>query len=234
MEGLKAGSYAGIDDPRLGTIRAVSRRGINQAVIRNAILDLGIKPVEATLKWENLYSANRALIDRITPRLFFVESPALLQVKGVGSGSRKFSLPNHPDNKDLGERTVPLEVKRGMVDLQVASSDISSIREGEEIRLMGLFNVKIDRTSQKNAEAEFSGTSHDLAEKKAMKLIQWVPVSFTVATTILMPDATTAKGVSERNVLLHKPGEILQYVRFGFVRLEGVENEAVTAIFAHR
>lgn len=234
MQGLRMGNYIGLDDPRLGTIKTARKRGIRPEVIREAILDLGIKPVEATLKWENLSSANRALIDRVTPRLFFVESPLLMKVKGVRSDLQDVDLPNHPDNKELGVRRVPLEITNGVLELYVSSSDIASIDEGEEIRLMGLFNVRVNRKEPESIYADFLSISLAEAEVLGMRFIQWVPIHFSVPTKILMPHAELVWGMSERNAISYQPGQIVQYVRFGFVRLERVENDYIEAIFAHR
>lgn len=234
MEGLKAGEYSGFDDPRLGTVKSVIRKGIKAEVIRNAVLDLGTKSVEATLKWENLYSANRALIDGVTPRLFFVENPVILRTSGVKAATKEISLPNHPDNKDLGERLVPIEMKEGIIDLYIASSDLFSFDVGEEIRLMGLFNVRVDSLGQEISRANCLETPLEPVEKTGIKIVQWVPVSFAVPTEILMSDATITRGLSERNVLLHRKGEMAQFVRFGFVKLENVEEGSVSAVFAHR
>ncbi len=234
MEGLKAGEYSGFDDPRLGTVRSVIRKGIKAEVIRNAVLDLGTKSVEATLKWENLYSANRTLIDGATPRLFFVENPVILRISGVKEAIKEIPLPNHPDNKDLGERRVPIEIKDGVLDLYLASLDLFSFDVGHEIRLMGLFNVRVDSLEQEISRANALETPLELVEKAGVKIVQWVPVSFAVQTEVLMSDATITRGLTERNVLQHRKGEMAQFVRFGFVKLEKLEEDSVSAVFAHR
>jgi hypothetical protein len=47
-----------------------------------------------------------------------------------------------------------------------------------------------------------------------------------------MPDAPVKEGVAEDDCRKLKPSEIIQFQRFGFVRIESV-NEKLTAYFAH-
>ncbi|MDP6612520.1 MAG: glutamate--tRNA ligase, partial [Candidatus Hydrothermarchaeota archaeon] len=57
-EGIKEGKFTGWDDPRLGTLRAMRRRGIKPEAIRKAIIDVGIKNTDISFSWKNLYAYN--------------------------------------------------------------------------------------------------------------------------------------------------------------------------------
>jgi glutamyl-tRNA synthetase len=48
-----------------------------------------------------------------------------------------------------------------------------------------------------------------------------------------MPDASIAKGVTEKESFALKPDEIVQFQRFGFVRVDDI-NGKLKAYFAHR
>ena len=48
-----------------------------------------------------------------------------------------------------------------------------------------------------------------------------------------MPDASTIKGVAEEACKELRLGEVVQFERFGFIRVEGL-GEKLTAYFAHR
>ena len=47
------------------------------------IIDVGPKPADVTLSWENLYSYNRKILDPQCNRYFFVADPVKLTVKNV-------------------------------------------------------------------------------------------------------------------------------------------------------
>lgn len=225
VRGIKSGEFLGPDDPRLGTLMALRRRGFKPEVIKRIILDLGLKPIEATLKWENIYSQNRSEIDKYTRRLFFVKDPIRLIIEDFPK-IEEVTLPNHPDNKELGTR----KVKISKDEIFLISREDALNNLGKEVRLMNLFNVKLSESIEGDSLlAKFSGSELD----KKSKLIQWVPLSFSVRTEILMPDASYVNGFSEKNILEIKEGTVVQFVRFGFVRLEQVREEKVKAVFSH-
>jgi glutamyl-tRNA synthetase len=233
MVGLKEGSYLGMDDPRLGTLKSLRRRGILPEVIRETILDLGAKPVEATIKWDNLSSANRAMVDGTTKRFFFVANPVSLVVRGAPAMER-VTLPNHPANKELGERKMALSPSQGEMHLLVSSEDLSTTSSGDSIRLMGLFNVKLGSRTGNQATADFESMSAGSAPDRGTKTIQWVPEASAVPTALLMPDATWLKGFGESNLCMEKEGELVQLMRVGFVKLEEVQTGRISAVFSHR
>jgi glutamyl-tRNA synthetase len=63
MKSLELGEYTGIDDPRLGTLAALRRRGYNPETIRQLIWDIGPKPVDVTISWDNINALIRKIID---------------------------------------------------------------------------------------------------------------------------------------------------------------------------
>ncbi len=63
VAGIKEGTYTGFDDPRLGTFAALRKRGITPEAIKKMIIEVGIKPNDVTLSWENLFSYNRKILD---------------------------------------------------------------------------------------------------------------------------------------------------------------------------
>ena len=80
VAGIKEGDFADFDDPRLGTFQALRKRGITPEAIKKMIIDVGIKPNDVTLSWENLYSYNRKILDATSNRYFFVAEPTELKV----------------------------------------------------------------------------------------------------------------------------------------------------------
>ena len=96
VAGIKEGTYTGFDDPRLGTFAALRKRGITPEAIKKMIIDVGIKPNDVTLSWENLFSYNRKILDATSNRYFFVSQPVELKVLGVPK-TFQAKLPLHPE-----------------------------------------------------------------------------------------------------------------------------------------
>lgn len=229
IRGIKSKEFLGPDDPRLGTIMALRRRGFRPEVVKKIILELGLKPVEATLKWENIYAQNRVVIDKDTPRLFFVKGPVELKIDNFPL-IEEVILPNHPDNKNLGSRRIKLSKDEKMF---ISIDDAKNLKANEEIRLMNLFNVVIEKEFDGEVvKAKFLSTETK-SRKASLKLIQWVASGSSVKTKVLMPNAEYVEGLAESNLKSIMPGSVVQFVRFGFVKIEEVNNSYVTCIFTH-
>lgn len=224
MEGIRAGEFEGYDDPRLGTVVAFRRRGILAEAVRKVILDVGLTRVDSRISLENLYTENRRLIDPEADRYFFVPGPVRLVVRGVPE-LREAKLRLHPSRPERGKRALPLERDRDLLYVHVASDDLAGVREGEVVRLKDLLNFRL--ITREPPEAEFAGF-----EVADVPKIQWVSAR-AVEAEVLRPDGSREGGLAEPEVAKLKVGEIVQFERYGFVRVEAVEPK-VSVVYAHR
>jgi glutamyl-tRNA synthetase len=174
-----------------------------------------------TLSWENLNAYNRKLLDPTSDRYFFVQEPIELTVKDI---PRKFtvSLRLHPQHPERGSREYMIapEGKAGLARFWVARRDVDASKINTTIRLMELFNINIKKANVYSAEASFTSESYEDARKTKAQLIHWVPIGEDVPCNIVMPDATVVEGIAEKACLRLKPGDIIQFERFGFVRID--------------
>ena len=69
--GINDGTFTGWDDIRLGTLRALARRGISPDAVKNAMLAIGIGDTDISFSWDNLYAENKKIIDPVANRYFF-------------------------------------------------------------------------------------------------------------------------------------------------------------------
>ncbi|MBO3762941.1 MAG: glutamate--tRNA ligase [Thermoproteota archaeon] len=229
IKGIKSKEFLGPDDPRLGTIMAIRRRGFKPEVIKKIILELGLKPVEATLKWENIYAQNRVAIDKYTPRLFFVKDPVKVEIGNFPS-IEEVILPNHPDNKNLGSRRIKFSKNEQIL---IANDDAKNLKMGEEIRLMNLFNIIVEEEfNGKVVKAKFV-SAETKSRQTSLKLIQWVTSSSSMKTKVLMPNAEFTDGLAENNLKALALGSVVQFVRFGFVKIERYSDDYALCIFTH-
>jgi len=232
VEGMKTGFFKSWDDPRLATFAALRRRGILPEAIRLLMIDVGPKTADVTLSWENLYAHNRKLIDPEANRYFFVQNPIEVTVKNVPHAFKaKLSL--HPDKPERGFRQFEIKPENGKASFWVSSQDINLMEKGKKIRLMGLFNIQIEKSGKNSVDASFHSESHEEAKKLNAPLIHWLPADTGVPCEVVMPDASMAKGMAEESCKKLKPNTIVQFERFGFVRIDSVE-EKLICYFAHR
>jgi glutamyl-tRNA synthetase len=234
IQGVKDGTYTGFDDPRLATFVALRKRGITPEAIKKMIIDVGPKTADVTLSWENLYAYNRKLLDAQTARYFFVPDPVMLVVRGVPKVFHA-KLPLHPDQPERGRReyiVTPNDV--GEVSIWIAKKDADAAEVGVMVRLMELFNIEInDNKSAEGLFARFVSEAYQDARDAKARLLQWTLDDERVPCSVVMPDASVIEGVAESACKKLKPDDVVQFERFGFVRVDETQPE-LKAYYAHK
>jgi len=233
VKGMDSGLYKHWDDPRLATLAALKRRGITAESIHCLIIDVGPKPQDVVLSWKNLYAHNRKLIDYNAKRYFFVQDPVKIVVEGVLHGFVA-QIPLHPDRPEMGVRKFEVKPEQGKAVLLISKKDLELIENKSAVRFMDLFNFKVEKVEQDLIKAIFLGESYEEAKKLRAPLIHWIPFDNGVACEVVMPDASVTKGVAEDTCRQLKPNNIIQFQRFGFVRIDEANKGKLTAYFAHR
>jgi glutamyl-tRNA synthetase len=234
VQGVREGLYKGWDDPRLATFAALRKRGITPDAIKKMIVDVGPKTADVTLSWENLYAYNRRILDPQSDRYFFVSEPIELKVKHVPRVF-KARLPLHPEQPERGFReytVTPVGEDRTAI-FWIAKKDAENAEAENVIRLMELFNVKIEDTKAYSAEASYASEAYREARKVKARLIHWILVDEDVPCQVIMPDATVNEGMAESACKKLKPNTMIQFERFGFVRVDEVAPK-LTAYYAHK
>jgi hypothetical protein len=157
-----------------------------------------------------LYAENRSIIDPTTPRRSFVADPVEVDVRGYPPGLDSVELPNHPERVELGRRAVAAGPA-----FYLARKDLLA-HLGQEIRLKDLLNLRLpDAMGTGKVAAEFTSR-----ENRKLPRVQWVAVRDAVPVDILQVDGSHVTGLGEGALRTSLPGDILQFERVGFVRLE--------------
>jgi glutamyl-tRNA synthetase len=231
MKGVESGEFQDVDDPRLGTLAALRRRGYSPETIRQLIWDVGPKPVDVTISWDNINSLNRKIIDPTSHRYYFVPDPIRTSVTGV---QRSFEVHAalHPQHPEMGSRTLKVQPKNGEATIFLAGSDKPTLESNKPVRLMGLFNIEPLHLASGELQARF--LSETAGSPESLPILQWVPGGQTVPANIIMPDATTKSGFVEDGIRAEDVGSIIQFVRFGFGRVDKLTENSVTCYFAHQ
>lgn len=234
VQGVREGVYKGWDDPRLATFTALRKRGITPAAIKKLIVDVGPKTSDVVLSWENLYAYNRKILDPKVNRYFFVQNPIQLSVRGLQKAFvAKLRLhPEYPE-KGFREYVVKPTEKDGTTFLWISKMDLKALAVGKIVRLMELFNIRVEKVEAHSIEASFISESYEDAKKAEAPLIHWVPMGADIPCQVIMPNAATAEGIAENACKDLKPKDIVQFERFGFVRVDSVNGKLV-AYYAHK
>ncbi|UCH56766.1 MAG: glutamate--tRNA ligase [Candidatus Bathyarchaeota archaeon] len=230
-KGIEDGVYSGWDDPRLGTLRSLRRRGLQPEAIREIMIQVGPKPINATLSWDHIASVNRRIIEPKADRYFFVDDPVALQVEGAEK-SHEARLPLHPDYPERGTREYTVRPEDDRASLIVSQGDASGLIKGSLVRLMGLLNVEVTAKTSGQVEARYHSKDHLEARRAEAPFIHWLPEGVGVEARVVMPDASVKQGLAEPGCVGLTAGEMIQFERFGFVRVDSAD--PFVAYYAHR
>ncbi len=220
-EGIKRGVYEGWDDVRLGTLRALKRRGIKAEAIYKIMLDIGVKQSDIVFSWKNLYAINKELIDKEAKRYFYVWNPIKMIVNN--SKEKVVKLRLHPE-VDYGFRTLEFKGEAYVVK--------DEIKEGGFYRLMELFNIVVKEVRDDLVVSEYHSEDFKEARKNKAKIIHWIPTKDNKEVEVLMPDGEVKKGLAEKD-FNPKVDEIIQFERFGFCRVDKI-GDKIVCCYAHR
>lgn len=221
---IEGGLVSGWDDPRLPTLAALRKRGVLPEAIRKFVLSLGISLADTKPPFESLESYNRKLLDQISLRLFFVKNP--VEIRIVNPISAKVELKNHP-SVQLGTRTVQTSDR-----IYIDRADADRLESGQEIRLIEMHNIQPDEVIEENGAKYLSVINTGQEIKTNIPKVQWVSKDDMVPFTVIVPDKLfingdfnkdslhTYNGIAESYVSKVRAGSNIQFVRFGFCKLQ--------------
>lgn len=212
----------GWDDPSLTTIVALRRRGFLPEAIKEFVLSTGLTKNEALLTWDDLIAHNRGHLDAKCNRYFFVDNPKEIKVENAPEQAAELKL--HPEFEERGIRKFKTHDK-----FYVAEKDFKEFKDGKLVRLMDCLNFKKNK-----GKFVFNSTDYEKYKKSGDRIIHWLPVQKDlVKVEVLMPDKKIAKGLAEPMVKTLKVGEIIQFTRFGFCKLDSKEKDKLKFWYTH-
>ena len=226
------------DDPRLPTLIGLKRRGILPEAIRKFVLSLSITLSETKPSIEVLESFNRKMLDSSSLRLFFVKDPVELHIDELDL--EFVEIKNHP-TLEMGKRKMNVEKI-----IYISNDDAVKLKIGDTVRLMDLCNIEITHVDVSNEKEnntkiiDAKNIGNDIFHN--IQKIQWVSKNNSMKFKILKPlplykgehynenNLIIEEGLSELYLSQLKIGTIVQFVRYGFCRIDDFS----TAIFTHR
>ena len=227
---IEEGKVSWYDDPRLPTLEGLKRRGIKPEAIRKFIMSLGLTKANTLAPFESLEAFNRKFVDADSKRLFMVKNARLLKIKDLKKSS--IEVLNHPGKND--EKRI-IEIDE---EFFISGEDADNIAQGDEIRLLGLGNIKIEKEGSE-FEARFIGEE----ELRDIPKIQWVPKKMAHKIKMIIPkilfnenEEFNEESLEEFDVYVEpyylqiNEGEEVQFIRFGYCRKES----QTQAIFTHK
>src|SRR3989338_1483276 len=219
---IKGKKLLGWDDPSLTTLVALKRRGFTPEAIREFVLSTGITKTESTLTWDDLIAHNRRILDSRCNRYFHIENPKAIKVENAPEQDVEIKL--HPEFAERGVRKF-----RTKDEFYVAEKDFKEFKDGKLYRLMDCLNFK-----KAKGKFIFDSLEYEMYREKGDKIIHWLPVQKDlVKVEVLMPGKEVKKGLAEPMVRNLKIGEVVQFARFAFCRLDNKKDNKLMFWYTH-
>ncbi len=219
-EMIETGKINGWDDPRLVTVKALRRRGFVPEMFQELAQTVGLSKSSGHIDFSVLAAVNRKIIDARANRYSFVQDSIEVQVAGAPAIG-KVTVQFHPDKPE----TRDVEVGHSFF---ISAGDFEAFK-GKEIRLLHLYNLQLDDKPVKGkTSAMYTST-----EVKPTPKINWVSSGTTAR--VLKEDGTWISGLVEKAASAIQIGEVVQFERFGFVRLDKINEKGELEFwFSHK
>ncbi|MGE0793063.1 MAG: glutamate--tRNA ligase [Candidatus Woesearchaeota archaeon] len=223
---IKKGDFSGWDDIRVPFLQALRRKGYQPEALLKYTKLTGLSQVDKTIPGEEFFkiinSFNKELIDPKAKRFFMLTDA--VKIKIINAKPQKLKLQMHPENS-LGLRELDLTD-----EFLISNNDCKDFQNGEVYRLMDCLNFK-----KSFNEYSFDSLDYETFKEKGKKIIHFLPTQNNINIEILMNDATTLKGIAEKSITTLKVGEIIQFERFGFCRLDEIKKDGTRVFwFTHK
>lgn len=230
------------DDPRFPTVRGVRRRGMTVEGLRNFIISQGPSRNIINLEWSVIWAMNKKIIDPVCPRFTAVDAANVVPVKLLNGPKEPSteSKPKHKKNPDIGNKDV---IFADQVLIDQADADLT---EGEEVTFMDWGNIIVSKVvkgddgvvksieANLHLEGDFRKTSKKLtwlADTKDKVEIDMVDFDHLITKDKLeendnFEDFITpetefhTKGFADLNVAKLQAGDIIQFERKGYFRVD--------------
>jgi len=222
-EGIEKKEFIGWDDPRLGTIQALKRRGFHPETIKEIIKEIGAKSSDVTIDFNRMIDINKKFIDKKADRYYFIEEPVKLDINFVPE--LEIEKPVHPDFPD---QTKTYRLKEGSQAFLVSKKDLEKMEKGKIARLKHALNFRLTDKNEMNASGEFIGTQ----KLETKQLIQWILTETTAE--IMMPNATKKYGAIEKEILKEAESNWVQLENFGYAKIDEIKENKVILWFTHK
>ncbi|CAH2355591.1 glutamate--tRNA ligase, cytoplasmic [[Candida] railenensis] len=241
------------DDPRFPTVRGVRRRGMTVEGLRNFIISQGPSKNIINLDWSVIWAMNKKIIDPVAPRHTAVEIENVVPVH-ITDGPEEPKVedkPKHKKNLEVGLKKVVF-AKTLLID----QNDAEGIEDGEEVTFMDWGNIIVTKVHKEGDVVKSIDAKLHLEGdfRKTSKKLTWladtpdkVPVELIDFDHLITKDKLEegdnfedfltkqtefhTKAYADVNVRNMKAGDIIQFERKGYYRLDKPYEEGKEAVF---
>lgn len=242
-------------DPRFPTLQGMIRHGLLVEALRNFMILQGPSRNITLMEWDKLWSLNHSIIELNAPRYNAIDKDNMVPITLQDIDDNSIvQVPLHPKDKASGTK----QVVRSKV-IYIDQKDACLMSENEEVTLITWGNIYINtikRSDDNKKILSIIGTTNIDGDFKSTKLkIQWlgcnslnelcngILIEYGPIITIKQPtgkesmeDIVNRKSIEKTDVQIENSfkdcveGDIIQFQRKGFYRIDKIENDTTTNV----
>jgi glutamyl-tRNA synthetase len=221
--------YTGWNDIRLPFLQAMKKRGYQPEAFAKYAKSVGVTMTDKTVQgsefFKTLDTFNREVIGQKANRYFFIENPK--EIKIDKAPDQEVELHLHPEKKKGGRK---FKVKDKFYLSQEDLDEIKKLKDGSLIRLMDCLNF-----TKKGNKFNFHSKDYEYYKVNGKKIIHWLPVQKgLVDVEVITPEEDIKIGLGEPLVKKLKKGEIIQFERFAFCKLNEIGKDKYWFWYTHK
>jgi len=206
------------DDPKLATIKTLKRRGIQKETLYQIAKQAGLSKTQTKIDWQLISSINRKILDKKAKRLLFIQNPQKITIKNAPE--KKLQLKTHPENEKPDRE---LETNQNFYIQK------ENIQENQIYRLIDHINI-----TKKNNQYQYHSEDLETYRKQGKGTILWLPQNQNnTKVEILMDNGNKITGIAEPKLKQIKKGEIIQFIKHGFYKVENTNQNKHELIYCH-
>ncbi len=195
------GIVSGWDDPRMGTLCGMRRRGYPAAALRDFCERIGVAKANSVIDFSLLEHCVREDLNKNAPRVMAVLRPIELVIDNYPEGvTEQIEVENNPEKPELGKRTVSFSKTLYIEEddfMEEPPKKYFRLFPGQEVRLKGAYyvtatscekdeNGKVVRVHCTYAPETKGGDSPD--GRKVKGTIHWVSKDDAIDATVRLYD----------------------------------------------
>ncbi len=223
--------YTGWDDIKLPFLPALRKRGYQPEAFRKFALEIGLSLNDKTVTkeefWKMVNSFNKEIVEHKANRYFFIDKP--VDIKILGMKRRKVKLKFHPDFPERGERAFDVDDH-----FYISETDMKQLGEGYLHRLMDCCNFRLERDKLVYVSDDYE--EYKSSEDKG-RIIHWIPINKgkdCLKIDVLTEDGKIVSGFGEETIRKLNEGDVVQFERRFFARMETAKQDKVKFVYLHK
>ena len=237
---VEQGIVAGWDDPRMGTLAGMRRKGYPAAAIRNFCMRTGVTKRDNQQEFDFLEHNVREVLNATADRYMAVLDPVKLVITNYpdGAGEDLPAMPNNPEDEGAGTRVLrfskELWVEREDYRKEPQNRKYFRMAPGKDVRLKGAYILHIEgheedadgNVTQINATYyPDSRSGSDTSGVKAKGTLHWVDAGTGIDLEVRQYD----KLFTDPTPMDHADRDFLEFINPDSLRVVSAKGEPALA-----